>query len=234
MLQRKIDLSRKNIRSINDHNYKSYALDSIEELDASQNQIKIIDNRLLSKLKVLTWLDLSNNQIAEINENCFNQMPRLSYLDLSNNRIEYISENLFNKCFQLVDLYLSNNKIKKLHKNVFYFCGKLEWVDLSNNLIIELNENIFNQCSKLVYLNISNNLVVDFTSLNKNLSEKCKNLKNKIDFVKNDYLHDFDMNSLYKKIIKLKIENETTIYFCQLLNEKINENQADRSSYSDC
>ena len=224
----KLDLKRKYLQSLSDH-IKGINLESIEEVDASENYINEIDIRPLNKLKMLKWMDISSNKIERINENVFTELNNLIYLDLSNNKIEELPENLFRKSYKLVDLYLSNNRINKLPKNIFDSCYNLEWIDVSSNRLDNLNDDLFNNCTKLTYLNISKNFFKE-SILNNNLTKNCKQLKIKIDFVKSDYFSSFDSSSLSTKLSTLQNENDSTIYYCQLLKNRINEiaNQIDK------
>jgi hypothetical protein len=135
----------------------------LEELDLSSNQINAIDSKAFEDLNFLTKLDLSNNQISELNSSTFDALVSITELHLQENRIEIFNFSLLAFTAGQLDtrhltlLNLSSNKIKTMNLKDFAGLKELEKLDLSNNQLTELNSSTIDGMFSLTELNLEGN-----------------------------------------------------------------------------
>lgn len=126
----------------------------------SQNQIKLLNDKIFSNLNELRFLDLSRNKLSmESNKEIFVENVNLEILNLSNNEIKILAPTLFLKNRKLRKLYISSNHLLLISKNLLENLVELEEINLSQNSIKEIPEKLFQHCRKLKVVNFSNNKI---------------------------------------------------------------------------
>ncbi|CAG8501237.1 10209_t:CDS:2 [Acaulospora morrowiae] len=162
-LMRKVDLSSRNLESLN---HLDHLMPKLKELDANFNLLRY----LTGLPSTITTLQIRSNRLTSLTG--FAHLPNLEYLDISQNRIESLidlyrlehlrevcaDDNLITSCSAflrisgLVKLSLRGNKIKSVD---FGSCEmhRLEFLDLSANRL-EAIENVESlDALKALYLN---------------------------------------------------------------------------------
>lgn len=124
-------LNRNNISTLHDKAFKE--LTSLEELELSTNQIKVITGDSFHGLRNLVRLDLRNNLIAMVGDKTFIEMPSLRELELDQNEIEYISEKALDGMRNLRKLRLSDNRLISLEPDFLAGAPSVYFLDLRDN-----------------------------------------------------------------------------------------------------
>lgn len=117
-------------------------IDTITELDLSNNQLTRIPNNAFSFMPNLQIINLDHNEIATIEPLAFNNLKQLQQLFLDHNKLQKISIELAHLFF-LTKLGLANNMIEKIATNAFRDLWRLEIVDLSHNRLVSLPDDLF-------------------------------------------------------------------------------------------
>lgn len=151
-------------------------LESLEEIDLSNNLMKKLDPSLFvnnPKLsyanlqnnplpvhdrpilisKSLRELDVSNCGIKEIPRNMFKNLIRLQRLRMNNNRIASIREGTLPNALQ--HLYMNNNKLTSVENGTLP--NPLKVLKLSNNLLTRVPEAEFDRLKKIRKVDLSRN-----------------------------------------------------------------------------
>ncbi len=143
-------------------------IETITELDLSNNLLPSIPNNAFSFLPKLQVLILDHNQIATIEPLAFNNLKQLQGLYLDHNKLQKISVE-FARLFFLTKLGLANNLIEKIATNAFRDLWRLEIADLSHNQLLGLPDDLFSPLQAheiykgnysgmhLTFLDLSNN-----------------------------------------------------------------------------
>ncbi|XP_078681233.1 toll-like receptor 4 [Branchiostoma floridae x Branchiostoma belcheri] len=98
-----------------------------------------IETGQLRALDQLEHLDLSHNEINTIMPSAFRGLSRLQFLDLSNNKIKYIKEMTFEGLGNVTHLYLEVNQIAVIG-DAFQRLYGLRHLHLSSNRLVVLNQ----------------------------------------------------------------------------------------------
>ena len=135
-------------------------LDYLEFIGASENKFTILRNNTIGGFKRLRSLDISANRISEIEEGFF-WMPSLRELYISNNPLGAMPWRSLSELEYLKHIYANNNNISVLeNKRAGGFKG-LEWLDVSYNQISKIDEGLLSIPS-LIDLDISGNRLQRF------------------------------------------------------------------------
>lgn len=131
----------------------------IEILDLSYNDLIVVTDNSLSKLRSLTKLLLQNNAISTLEDGAFGGLLSLQVLNLSSNFMNSIPPDLFSDTRSLQVINLSNNTINVLHPGLFGGLDQLQILDLSQNELTSqwINKGTFVGLLRMVILNLSNN-----------------------------------------------------------------------------
>lgn len=119
------------INCLKNHCFENFKLDTLEELNLSQNNLqssKYITSKSFPKLKIL---NLSSNQITILDENELSTFTSLLSLDLSNNQIKQLPSDL-PSLIELKTLKISNNLIES--DLIISKLPKLYSLDICNNI----------------------------------------------------------------------------------------------------
>ena len=107
-------------------------LESLEDLNLSNNAIKTLPAYVLDSLYHLKCLDLSNNALTHL-PNHFLRLGVIEQLNLSNNEFESVPKEL-NEVLSLVTINMANNQVTTLPQAFLSQSGsRLERLDLNNN-----------------------------------------------------------------------------------------------------
>ncbi|XP_032516631.2 toll-like receptor 6 [Danaus plexippus] len=132
---------------------------ALEVLDMSYNDLIVITENSLSKLRSLTKLFLQNNAISTLEDGAFEGLISLQILNLSSNFINNIPQDIFSDTKFLKEIFLSNNTIKVLPPGLFRGLDQLQIFDFSHNELTSqwINKETFIGLVRMVILNISYN-----------------------------------------------------------------------------
>ena len=220
-----------------DYNGEKYisktALNSIYELDLSNQNISNSDLKYLKMFNNLTRLDISNNHITDISSVFENK--GLYFLNVSNNPINNISG--ISKLNELSDLNLSNTNISDISE-LHLLKDKYIYLDLSNTNITDYSKlpnstnsltikgnnisdiNQFMYLKELYHINLSNNNISEINVVDENnnigkidlSNNKLKSL-NGIDKFKNLTSLNIEKNQISDYSTIKKIINNRNVYF---------------------
>ena len=181
-------------------------LDSILNLDASHNRIKVLTDRGFSRLHYLQVLNLRQNLIARAEETSLAGLAELNRLDLSNNQLVALPARFFQAVkTTLAELYLQNNSISVIPPGLFSGLSQVTVLDLSNNEVTShwIGPTTFADMSRLLSLDLSHNKLsrVDATVFRALYTLQSLSLKNNIieslaenAFISNRNLHTLSLS----------------------------------------
>ncbi|CAH2210301.1 toll-like receptor 6 [Pararge aegeria] len=131
----------------------------LEALDMSYNDLIVITENSLSKLRSLSKLFLQNNAISTLEGGAFEGLISLQVLNLSSNFMNTIPPDIYSDTKFLKEIILSNNTITVLPPGLFQGLEQLQVLDLSNNELTSqwINKGTFAGLLRMVILNISYN-----------------------------------------------------------------------------
>lgn len=131
----------------------------IETLDMSYNDLIVVNDNSLSKLRSLSKLLLQNNALSNLEGGAFEGLLSLEVLNLSSNFMNTLPPDLFSETKSLKEINLSNNTINNLPPGLFDNLDQLQVLDLSLNELTSqwINKNTFVGLLRLVILNLSYN-----------------------------------------------------------------------------
>ncbi|XP_023954335.2 toll-like receptor 6 [Bicyclus anynana] len=131
----------------------------LEALDMSYNDLIVITENSLSKLRSLSKLFLQNNAISTLEDGAFEGLISLQALNMSSNFINSIPPDIFFDTKFLKEIIFSNNTITVLPPGLFRGLEQLQVLDLSNNQLTSqwINKGTFVGLLRMVILNISYN-----------------------------------------------------------------------------
>lgn len=162
-----IDLSNKNISSIDEDTFKNYT--HLRYLDLSNNQLKSF--KLSDGATYLIQLDLSNNMIENLDSLAFNN---LNTLILSRNKLKNLGANLFMNLSKLKYLEIRQNKLEQFNLESIRNSESLRSLDLSSNSIGVVRKGDLKNFRSLV-INFSDNPIIKVGYLNEKLNDICSN-----------------------------------------------------------
>lgn len=162
-----IDLSNKNISSIDEDTFKNYT--NLRYLDLSNNQLKSF--KLSDGATYLIQLDLSNNMIENLDSLAFNN---LNTLILSRNKLKNLGANLFMNLSKLKYLEIRQNKLEQFNLESIRNSESLRSLDLSSNSIGVVRKGDLKNFRSLV-INFSDNPIIKVGYLNEKLNDICSN-----------------------------------------------------------
>lgn len=111
----------------------------LEELNANNNMIKVLEGSIFCEFKNLKKLSLENNMIYNIHKNAFDGLNYLHELNLKNNYLKEINLGTFHILGELKTLWLQNNFVKNLNSSFFENNTKLEDLQISIDQVLVLN-----------------------------------------------------------------------------------------------
>ncbi|XP_047531220.1 toll-like receptor 6 [Vanessa atalanta] len=131
----------------------------LETLDMSYNDLIVITENSLSKLRSLSKLFLQNNAISTLEDGSLEGLISLQVLNLSSNFMNSLPPDIFSDTILLTDIILSNNTINVLPPGLFRGLEQLQVLDLSRNELTSqwINKGTFVGLLRMVILNISFN-----------------------------------------------------------------------------
>lgn len=131
----------------------------LETLDLSYNDLIVVTDNGLSKLRSLSRIFLQHNAISSLEVGAFGGLLSLQVLNLSSNFIDTIPPDLFSDTKSLKEIMLSNNTISTLPPGLFEGLDQLQTLDLSHNDLSSqwINQGSFVGLLRMVILNLSYN-----------------------------------------------------------------------------
>ncbi|XP_050517857.1 leucine-rich repeat-containing G-protein coupled receptor 6 isoform X1 [Diabrotica virgifera virgifera] len=192
--------------SSNKLTFVDVCLSGLQNLNASNNQIKYLhaDSCLLDA--TLITLDVSNNLLNEQNLMNVSKLLKLEKLNIAGNNLSFIPVNLFVNLTRLSYLNMSHNKISFLNYGALDHLNVLQSLDLSYNNLTTLKR-YFHSLSALTSLYINSNKITNINS--KQLLNDIRGL-NIINIDSNDFncgnlvevIHDFK-NKVFKGTVTI-------------------------------
>ena len=207
----KIDFSKNKIENIYPIFNIIPAIQSLKELDLSNNKISQFPIFILN-LPNLATLNMSKNKISlfpyeQLSEqNIYNLRCNLKYIDLSFNLLEKVPE-ILGLYAELSTLLLMNNKIVQMDSLSKMQLNKLDTINLGNNQISMIPKSLYKNIPNVRMLILENNNIKDIPTdlcLLKNLNsvnfygnaikrirtDLLNNAKNLVAYLKK--MHQFD------------------------------------------
>ncbi|XP_073955601.1 toll-like receptor Tollo [Choristoneura fumiferana] len=131
----------------------------IEVLDMSYNDLIVVTDHSLSKLRSLSKLFLQNNVISTLEDNALEGLLSLQVFNLSSNFLNDVPPDLFLETKSMKEIYFSNNTMNVLPPALFNGLEHLQILDLSRNLLTSqwVNKDTFTGLLRMVILNLSHN-----------------------------------------------------------------------------
>ncbi|XP_026748827.2 toll-like receptor 6 [Galleria mellonella] len=131
----------------------------IEVLDLAHNDLIVVTDNGLSKLRSLTKLMLQNNAISTLEDGAFGGLFSLQVLNISSNFLNTLPPDLFSDTKSLKEINLSNNTINVIPPGLFEGLQQLQILDLSHNDLTSqwVNKETFVGLLRMVILNLSYN-----------------------------------------------------------------------------
>lgn len=131
----------------------------IETLDLSYNDLIVVTDNSLSKLRSLSKLLLQNNAISTLEDGALEGLLSLQVLNLSSNFMNTLPPDLFSNAKFLKEINVSNNTINNLPPGLFEGLEQLQTLDLSYNELTSqwINKGTFIGLLRMVILNMSYN-----------------------------------------------------------------------------
>ncbi|XP_017088294.2 insulin-like growth factor-binding protein complex acid labile subunit [Drosophila bipectinata] len=124
---------------------------ALQRLDASHNQIVILDRDFFINLRKLIYANFSYNSLTDCD---LPHMPLLNRLELGHNRLVGAT---FGVCPQLQQLILNDNQLAQLDVNAFRGLHGLLELQLSGNRLSSIGQETFQPLNQLRVLNLSRN-----------------------------------------------------------------------------
>ncbi|CAC5412108.1 unnamed protein product [Mytilus coruscus] len=110
----------------------------LQLLQASHNNIKVIESGSFKNLKILKWIFVTHNKLNDISY-VFTEMLALIQLDLSNNIMTgFINSGYFYQSNAFQQISFSNNYLNGIRGKAFSSLSNLQFVDLTYNNISTL------------------------------------------------------------------------------------------------
>ncbi|XP_059150135.1 toll-like receptor Tollo [Physella acuta] len=148
-------------------------LNSLMELDLSNNKISAINMEVMGQFLKLESLSLRNNNILFVHKDTFVNQTRLAQLDLSSNNLFDVPESLFRRQYLLKHLLLGYNRIKSIGQDAFAELKQLARLELKYNMLTNLPTRALYSLTNLVNLDLCCNTL---TTLEPDLLAKTKAL----------------------------------------------------------
>lgn len=167
----KLSLKDDHLENISKNTFKG--LRGLTHLDLRQS-FKHMENITFYELKNLQMLDLSYNDLKSLEEGVLSNQKHLKTLVLDGNRFEDVQKfsTSTKELKELNEISLRNNNITRFSQSSFFNYINLKKLDLSSNKFIEVDERAFDYIFDLNSLNLQGNDINLYeTKLFENLDE---------------------------------------------------------------
>ena len=156
-------MNRNRIQNMDLYDCDNSVYNTIGELHLQKNEIKIFDNRQLSKcFPHLQIIDIGSNLVQTLKYSLVSDMKHLKHLDLSFNKIFLIETGFFNRFPNLEILSLAGNKLLDLSPGIFLSLDNLKRLNLQSNLIRKLFGVWFSELKSLTNINLKENNISEW------------------------------------------------------------------------
>ena len=133
---------------------------SLQNLDLSCNELKILPGKIFITQRNLESLNLSDNKIQELTDDAFSGLKRLKRLAIKTNKLRYIKNKTFKSLRRLEILDLSENLISEIHHKLFKNLNSLKVLKLHKNHLRIVPSEAFSSASNLIELDLSDNNII--------------------------------------------------------------------------
>ncbi|XP_023128625.2 toll-like receptor 13 [Amphiprion ocellaris] len=151
-----LDLTKSNIKAIDDNAFKS--LRSLKILTLSSNRLPSVP-AATRNLPALLELDLSNNNISSLQCHDFADQTKLRQLNLYRNSIPDLKDCLFKDLTQLQVLKLQSSHIRKLNGAFKRYLPNLTQLNLYGNELTAIKGGVFKSLRSLQNLSLHQNKI---------------------------------------------------------------------------
>ncbi|KOX71025.1 Insulin-like growth factor-binding protein complex acid labile subunit [Melipona quadrifasciata] len=135
---------------------------SLQVLDISHNEIRLVTFDTLQHMPLLKYLNLNNNQLTTLPE--VHHLNKLETLSLGDNLIGNITDIFMSNSLKMLNL--RGNNIDNIDVIGWWQVNMLEYLDLSRNKLTSLPSMWHNSMPMLKYLNLEfNNFIHNFVDL---------------------------------------------------------------------
>jgi Leucine-rich repeat (LRR) protein len=151
---------------------------SLEHLDLSRNEIRILEPGTFLTLIQLKMINLESNKITNLDCSLFSSLSKLVSLNVGDNFITEITENLLKPLKNLQEFLFYQNFLTKIDE-IFMKNQELKTVNFEANEILGIHSSAFKNHSKLNHLNFKGNKCINkmynSSDVHKNLDNILKN-----------------------------------------------------------
>ena len=223
-----IDLSH---NRINDLKLRfNFITKKLKYLNAAENKITAIHQRLLDGLTDVEFLDLNGNNITSFHTDFLGNNSRLLWLGLEDNTVKYLPKGIFSKTFHLESLHLDRMELDNSVWIELQNLSLLYYLSIAGNEITTLDSVIIKDLIKLNTLNISENRITEVPGKTFRYQSDLAVLdlsRNSIKRIENNSfegLENLVVLELQENQIEL-IQNDSLLHFMSLLGLNLSFNQ---------
>ena len=223
-----IDLSH---NMINDLQVRlKFITKKLKYLNAAENTITTIHQRLLDGLTDVEFLNLDGNNITNFPTDFLGNNSRLLWLGLVNNTVKYLPNGIFSNTFHLESLHLDRMELDNSVWIELQNLSLLNYLSIAGNEIKTLDSVIMKDLIKLNTLNISENRITEVPGTTFRFQSNLAVLdlsRNSIKRIQNNSfegLENLAVLELQENQIEL-IQNDSLLHFMSLLGLNLSFNQ---------
>ena len=143
------------IQDLIDHGFRSDSHHTLNLRNQYINDLAGLDK--INAIQSITELELSDNNLAKLPAHIFNDLPQLKIINLAYNQLTILPSHIFDRLINLERLNLNSNNLTTLPTDIFKHNTKLTELVLSFNQLTTLPAHIFDSLINLEYLYLNGN-----------------------------------------------------------------------------
>lgn len=132
---------------------------SLKLLTLENNQIFSIHPKSFIHNRYLEEINLNRNKLSSLDPEIFRMNPMLREISLNHNNFDHVNEQLFTNVHALRVLLLKDNRIRNVQAQIFP--KNIQWVDMSGNAVSYVHTNAFSGLCNLEYFDLQGNVCLD-------------------------------------------------------------------------
>jgi len=145
-----------NLKSLRRDNFRF--MEALQGLFLYRNQItELSEDDIFNDLCNLEAINLSENKIKTLSKKLLSRQQKLVKFYISSNEIESFDRQFFASNKNLKEINFFDNKITSIHGDSFKTQKKLTRLRLGSNRLTQLPENVFDPAFNLEYLHVGHN-----------------------------------------------------------------------------
>lgn len=152
-----VNLSNNRMRMIHEDLFAHLA--TLKHLTLECNEIFWIHPNSFVSNRYLEEINLNRNKLASLDPEIFQRNPLLMEISLNHNNFDHVNKELFKNVHGLQVLLLKDNRIRNVQKNLFP--KHIKWVDMSGNAVSYVHTSAFSDLCNLEYFDLQGNVCLD-------------------------------------------------------------------------